>query len=210
MKVIDEIGIKFDRPFSGMVGAKCGVGKTNLLVVLTNEILNKGKSVLFVSSDEPERSLYSKFSKVVNRADMIAKNCSLAIVNSQEPIKKIEKILSELKFDVVVLDCYDVKLEDIRKLKLDGVSVLITQQLSMNFENQLGYFIEYPFSNVNRVFESDFAIVLSNNFKLNFIEKIKWFFKGKKPNINLNVIKNRFGNEFNHKIFLNHENLSIL
>jgi DNA repair protein RadA/Sms len=96
---------EFDRVLGGgivrgsliLVGGDPGIGKSTLLLQMSNNLANLGSKVLYVSGEESQKQI-----KI--RADRLNANSKGLLILSENNTQVIEKYIDEIKPDVVIID----------------------------------------------------------------------------------------------------------
>ena len=100
--VLNKIGVTDNgRPFVASVGSSAGMGKTSALIVIANELVNEGKSVLFISEDSVPNIL--RKSAELNRNKT---NGKFVVIGKFFDMKRLEQLIQGRDFDYVFLDSY--------------------------------------------------------------------------------------------------------
>ena len=96
---------EFDRVLGGgivrgsliLVGGDPGIGKSTLLLQMSNNLANLGSKVLYVSGEESQKQI-----KI--RADRLNAHSKELLILSENNTQVIEKYIDEIKPDVVIID----------------------------------------------------------------------------------------------------------
>jgi hypothetical protein len=190
MSVLKKLGINSETPFLCLIGSLSNVGKTTILKRTALEFANGTNKVLFISEDH--------CNSLKNNINIVVKE----IPSINKPLHELTNIneFSHIIIDSIVeFELRNSFFDELREFVNNGTVVIISDRLRKQFDNS-GLIDGFH----NRgVLISDYVITLSKEVKLTFFEKIKYFFIGSKPNMTLNLQKNRYGNKATIKAFIN-------
>ena len=182
MNIFKNLEINDNNPFLCVVSSLSAVGKTSVLMSMAMELANKNNRVLFIT-DEVTDSF---------------NNGNIFIIGMNEIKTNLHEIANINEFGYIMIDTsiskdIQIKLfDELRRLVNNGVRIVVSVQLIRLVDT-------FPLiSNLTHrvVSKSDYVIILSKYFKLSIFERIKYFFFGNKPNLNINLAKNRIFLDF--------------
>jgi len=181
------------------VGSKAGVGKTTFLIAIAKELLKIKKTILVFTDDSPNIWL-----KHFSLKDILDGSIRVVQVNEY---KNLSEFLKVATFDSFILDSIyfsgekqNKEVENFAKSN----NLLTFTSVQLNREHQCldgGVLIE----SVKKMCQADMFLSLTKNIEFKWFQKLKYFlfpFLFKKPNIKINVLKNRRGKENSMNVFM--------
>jgi energy-coupling factor transporter ATP-binding protein EcfA2 len=204
MKIIKEI-INNLKPntICSIVGGY-GVGKTTILSVISAELIVKGNKVLYLTDELDKKVIISKvFNILKNKKINNIKGSSFVVEEIISLTDVFEDSFKKENFDFVLVDSvYNLGREENLKLLTEKFKCAVIA--SINLTNPL----KYGLNKHKHIRISDLIVNITRNPKISFWLNLKYqiLFWLDKPNLNMKVIKNRFGNLSNNYIYLNFKN----
>jgi len=202
MGLIKTLNVTFDKPALYCVGAKCGIGKTSFLATLSGELVSNDKHVLYLTNEVHGKDIIKKIHK--NLPIKIVLNGLIKVKNFTEVNLSVDEAFQEDYFDVVIIDGdFSPSIETYKEIINNyECSVIISYQLSSTaIDDRIK-----SIPNISMIQKSDVSLILTRKIHVDdFFENLKYFicFWLDKPNLRVNVIKNRFGKESANDIKIN-------
>jgi hypothetical protein len=196
MKLSKILDINLEKTPKVLIGSSANVGKTTLLSILAAEFYMSGKKVLFLS-EENVKVIHNKIKKHLDGS-----------LNIHGSVKITSFKINETELETFFKNDYNLIIVDNEHLNIEALySLSIKYNIPIISSIQLG---NYSFNH-----QSSKPLQLSDKFmtikKLN--REKKWYhyllFWKKKPNIILNVVKNRYGVNFTQDLYVDFQNLKI-
>lgn len=220
-KILNDVNVNIEKPFSLLLTSKCAVGKTTFNVLLAYYFLFKERrNVLYITNDK-ESYAYQKMMEKLGSTPIssFGKNQWMVIHSIDKIIEIIDKLYN--KNDVVIIDDTHLfifnkeKLHEIVfELKKRSISTIVSVPSILNVmtdtydpSNPL-----YEPKDKKMALISDYVISIEKkkieNSFINTIKKIFLFWKPQ-SNIVLRVIKNRYSNNKSINLNIDFEKLKI-
>lgn len=210
--ILNNLGFIDKKPYICTFSGQYGVGKTNILIILTSELIKNGDNILFLSDDNV-KYLAEKFAKlnVINRDGklIIAKHFSNSSLK-----ERIETLVNGCSFDYLIIDSvhnssFDELNEAVTFLQEKQITTFISHQSKVNFTKSSNLLEQFSPILLNK---SDYIISLTKKNTFTFVDWVKYsllsvFFK--RPNTTIKMLKNRYGKNLSKDFTVNFENLII-
>lgn len=191
MSIIKELNITAG-PTLINVGSKSGDGKTSFLISVTKEFLAAGKSILVVTDDSPKIWL----EKLSLKHTL---NGKVQIIQLND-YKNLNELVKDRSFDCLILDCIYFSAETQNKevenfAKSNNLITFTSFQLNRPAQKLDKSALMDSIKKLNR---ADMILTLTKKKEFTWFQRLKYFlfpFWFKKPNLTINVVKNRRGKE---------------
>lgn len=192
MEILEKLDIKVEKGSYISLVSTAMSGKTSILVMITEDLLLKGKKVLYISDELLLKDLVQKFKNVKECDKLVLKNTNLNLINHF-----IQKHVKNEEYDVIILDGFfgnKINYKDLASEK--KISIINSKQVRKESRNEI-------FSDFSKPMQSsDCYICFERNntiSELSILDKVKntlLFWKSKKvkgTNFIFNILKNRYG-----------------
>lgn len=199
-----------------IAGQSC-VGKTSVMTIIACEALKDSKTVLYIT-DENFRTIGRRFVNLLSLDEMSKYDLIVKSTKKYDSINEyLEYVFEEKgKRDIVYIDIphYELDYDFIKKFGMDhNTTFLISNQMYRDLSKET-FPLEVKSSRASAM--SDMIIGLNkievkeDTFWEKFINFICfWKEKKVKPNLTLNIIKNRYGASGSRQINFNFKDLSF-